>query len=272
MPTIKTDRLEPYVPKRVHIAPVGFEVDRVVQPILRMRGEVVYLIANVEDDDQAQVFRDRVTEQLHAKRIDFEIQRAPIFDLYETAGLMARLIRKHARDRVYINVSSGSKIQALAGVLSTMLVSGEGLRVTPYYAEAERYAPPEGKPISTGCTNIRELPRLQLQAPSYETKVAISILASGSKSKTELAIELAKRKVLDPAKLNPGGEPKDEASRVSLQTAADLRIVRRLQEWGFVEVTRRGKKSMVALTEEGSSAAKLYGSTGDPAFPSIALV
>jgi hypothetical protein len=266
MPSIRKVPLVPYVPRRVHIAPVGFEVDRIVEPVLRMRGEALHLIAHTAEEDQGLVFQRQIARRLKEYEITPLIHRAPAFDLYSTIALIARLIRDHRRDEVFVNISSGSKVQALAGVLAAMLVEEEGLRAVPYYAAAERYSPPKGKPISTGCASITELPRLQLRAPPHEVKCALSVLLHGELSKTDLAVALAKQGIFSREHLTDDWKPRSNASRVSLQAAVDVRVVRRLQEWGFATTNRRGTKSLVALTEGGRAAAEFYSSTGDPAF------
>ncbi len=253
----------PHVRQRIHIAPVGFEVDRVVQPILRMRGELAYIVANLPAEDQASTFRTEVLRQLKARRVKTKVCHAEIFDLYTTIRLILHLLRRHRQEDSFVNVSSGSKVQAIAGLIAAMLAQHEGISVTPYYAEAEAYVPPAGKPISEGCTNIREMPRLHLQTPSSDLIVALEILGEKPMTKSALAIRLAKRAILDSSKLAEDGTPKDESSRVSLQVAADQRVIRRLLEWDFASVKRSGNKAIVTLTDDGRAASSLYSATDE---------
>ena len=129
----------PYVSRRVHIAAVGFEVDRVVEPIIQMRGEFAILFANLEGEDLAKAFREQVLARLRASRIQTLVVRAPIFDLYATTQAILQAIRDHREDRVSVNVSSGSKVQALSGYIATSLARSEGIPAEAYYAEPQKY-------------------------------------------------------------------------------------------------------------------------------------
>ena len=117
---------------------MGFEVDRVVEPIIQMRGEFAILFANLEGEDLAKAFREQVLARLRASRIQTLVVRAPIFDLYATTQAILQAIRDHREDRVSVNVSSGSKVQALSGYIATSLARSEGIPAEAYYAEPQR--------------------------------------------------------------------------------------------------------------------------------------
>ena len=51
--------------KRIHIAPVGFEVDRIVIPATVNKADKVYLLVhNKKDEDKAGPYIDRVISEL----------------------------------------------------------------------------------------------------------------------------------------------------------------------------------------------------------------
>jgi len=55
---------------RVHIAPVGFEVDRIVIPAEQMRADKVWLLIHENpSEDKARPFIDRVQKQLKKSKI-----------------------------------------------------------------------------------------------------------------------------------------------------------------------------------------------------------
>jgi Domain of unknown function (DUF6293)/DUF6293 C-terminal winged helix domain len=248
----------PFVSRRVHVAAVGFEVDRVAEPIIRMRGELAILIANLASEDLAARFRDRILERLRRARIETEVVRAPIFDLYSTTQETLRVLRAHAADRVYVNVSSGSKVQALSGYIATSLARAEGVPVEAYYAEPEGYAPTSGQPLSHGFRQAFSVPSLTVRTPSPALREAMELLEAGPLAKLDLAISLAREGILDASRLGSTGRPRDDASRVSLQTAIDVKVIRPLADWGFIRTDRVGKSLRVSLTEEGKLGLRLY--------------
>jgi hypothetical protein len=248
----------PYVPKRVHIAAVGFEVDREAEPIIQMRGELAILFANAGGEDLARAFRDQVLDRLRRAHIQASVVRTPIFDLYATTQAILHAIRDHREDRVYVNVSSGSKVQALSGYIATSLARSEGLIAEAYYAEPQSYSPTEGEPLSRGFQSAFVVPSLTLQTPTGPCRSAMESLEAGPLSKVELALRLAKLGILDASRLDASGHPRDDASRVSLQSSLDSKVVRPLAAWGFVVTTPIGRSVRVSLTEAGRLALRLY--------------
>lgn len=244
------------------MAPVGFEIDRVAEPIIRMRGELAILLANSEGQDVAGTFRGRVQDKLTRARIPSEVVRAPIFDFYATTEAILQIFRARREDGLYFNLSSGSKVQALSGYMAANIARAEGIDVEPYYAEPAKYAPTEEEPLSTGFVRAFSVPRLAVRIPGSAPRAALRILSDGPVSKLALAVQLARRGVLDPERLDSKGRPRDDASRVSLQTALDSRVIRPLTEWGFVSTERVGKRIRVRLTDEGKLATRLYPAPG----------
>ena len=50
---------------RVHIAPVGFEIDRIIIPAKKMRADKVYLIGHSNlSEDKARPFLDKIRKTL----------------------------------------------------------------------------------------------------------------------------------------------------------------------------------------------------------------
>ncbi|MCG3780147.1 MAG: hypothetical protein JW390_50002 [Nitrosopumilus sp.] len=62
--TMKSDLIK----KRVHVAPVGFEIDRVVKPAVVMEAHMVYLIVDQNvSRDKSTKFQDEIIKQLKRK-------------------------------------------------------------------------------------------------------------------------------------------------------------------------------------------------------------
>ena len=56
---------------RVHIAPVGFEIDRIIVPAVKMRADKVWLIGHSNlSEDKARPFLNKIKKTLEAKNIE----------------------------------------------------------------------------------------------------------------------------------------------------------------------------------------------------------
>lgn len=261
MPTIKTIEDAPHARIRVHIAPIGFEEDRILLPVKKLRAEKVILISNELAYEKAKKFYDVVRKQLELANIDVELRRAPIFQLEQSMKLFSDIISEYKEEQLFINISSGSKIQALAGYISAMAAKAEGIQVTLYYVEPEKYTEdPPKNPISHGCKRILPLPIFPLLSPSKEIQYAISLLKVKPYSKLELAIGLAKQGYFS-KDLLAGEEtkPKNEKARVSLQNTVDSRIVQPLLREKYATTDKVGRRIMISLTNLGEEASHLYG-------------
>jgi hypothetical protein len=99
---------------RVHIAPVGFEVDRIVLPASNMRADRVWLIIHSDSiDDAGQPFSKLISERLEKDQIEFKMEYADRTDLFDTLRVLRRIILKEKNNAILVNVSVGSKIKQL---------------------------------------------------------------------------------------------------------------------------------------------------------------
>src|SRR5579864_6987817 len=115
---------------RIHIVPVGFEFLRVTEPLIRMQADKVYLVTYQEDDNATKFFA-KIKKELSQKYRHIKVEEVfiDIWDLYECIQKFREIILLEKGNHVYINVSTGTKITAIAGMLSCMLWDA-----VPYYA------------------------------------------------------------------------------------------------------------------------------------------
>lgn len=260
MQTESTIQGSPYAPTRVHIAPIGFEEDRIVLPAKQLKAEKVILVANELAHEKASGFYEAVKARLEKDGIDYDIVRAPIFQLEANMKLFSDLIKEHSKEQLFINISSGSKIQALAGYISAMAAKSEGIQVTIYYVEPEKYTEdPPVSPISHGCRRILALPIFPLPSPTKEIRFAMTVLQKKTCSKLELAIELARGGLFD-KKLLDGSQSKpiNEKARIGLQNSVDAKVIQPLLREKYAKTEKTGRKVMVSLTELGEEASHLF--------------
>ena len=112
MDTIHT--MKSMVNQRIHIAPVGFEIDRIVLPAVEMKADLVYLV--VHDNlsaDKAQEHHTEIQKQLKKKKIKTETVYANRLKLFDIIKVVKDIIQENRKDSFYVNVASGSKIHAI---------------------------------------------------------------------------------------------------------------------------------------------------------------
>ena len=142
------------VPRKVHIVPVGYEVERVVRPIDYLAAEKVYLI--IEKDKADNSFMKSIQDKLRAIRgLKFEVKKVEDFwDYEENMAMFCRLTYEeiHIKDNsVWINLSSGSKLHSTIGLTVAQmfgLVKGRQ-KATPYYIKAADYRKNSNKEFET---------------------------------------------------------------------------------------------------------------------------
>jgi hypothetical protein len=230
---------------RVHIAPVGHEPpERVTTPLINYRADKVYLVSHLTDSKEAAENVRIIHATLKKSLASCEIQnvRTDIWNLFSCLETCREICSAESKSHVYTNVSTGSKIIAIAGMLSCMLWGGH-----PYYAEID-YASKKFK-------RTDDLPVYKISQPSRELLQVISMIGEhgGVLSKKELiGILQAGDHPLIPSY---GADASKSAPHSRLRA-----IIGPLEsEWGFVEVKAKGRRSEVTLTEQGKSALRIFG-------------
>jgi Family of unknown function (DUF6293) len=254
---------------RVHIAPIGFEVERVTEPILRERADRVYLLTR-QESDAARPFVEEVVRRLERspRPIDVRLRRTTIWDVFGAlAELRAIFAEEHRLDRrapevipIRVNVSTGTKITAIAGTLACMLWKGE-----PYYAQVSKawYSglTPRVRPVNDIVSRVDPVAVYELRSPSPDLVQVLEALRrrGGELRKRELIRELG----LD--------RPTESTGRLLSPQAQHSRLRSRLEplegRWGFVSTDFRGARGRVRLTDQGRLALALFGTPEPPAAP-----
>lgn len=243
---------------RVHISPVGFDpADRVAGPLLHLRADKVYLLSKGKDDlasskkaEVMQILKAHPHIEVHEVYVD-------IFDLFCCLEKFREIFQKEKGNHIHVNVSTGSKILSIAGMLACMLWKG-----APYYAKLD-YESESGKggPTAVRIIDTRQiketefLPVYQINMPSEQSLKVLGIIASRPSeriSKKELIEELQELKII----------PSFQASQSRNAPHSRLRAILDPLEthWQFVTVEARGRRSEVSLTHQGKSALRIFGS------------
>ena len=238
-----------YARLRVHIAPLGFEVDRIVLPAVKMKADKVWiLIDNDSKQDKAKSYLIDIKAQLKQEKIDFEVLKLNRLNLFSTIRAIRQIIEEEKQHSYYVNVSSGSKIQAVACTMATMMFN-ENNNLFPYYVEPEKYFPFKGKPQSTGMKHILDLPQYDIQIPDQKLIKTLNIIDAhnGRISKKDLADITDKSSLIE---IGAKEENYEQARFASL----DKNIIHPLKDrWGLITEEKIGRTRWLILTEEGKN-------------------
>lgn len=227
--------------ERVHIAPLGYEYDRIVLPILNQKADRAILI-DYRNDEQRPPYHEQVRDDLRDANVTVENREADIFSLHDSIGTVARLIRENSRHQVYVNLASGSKVMAIGGMIGCM---AEG--ATPYYVRADDYKFDGQEPLSRGIKETFALPAYPVEQPTSEhIQILRALRDNGPLSKGEL-IDLGQHESL------PFVEKSETDSRRGKYRTLEARVTDPLEQSGYVTLETVGRRTLVEITESGQS-------------------
>ena len=235
---------------RIHIAPVGYEIDRIVMPAKKLRADkVILLVHDKPNEDKATKFYQKISEQLGKLNIESVIEyhnRTALFAIIKT---VKELILQEKGNIISVNLASGSKVQAIGCMMASMMFNDDD-NVNPFYVEAKEYLGFSGKPMSKGIKEIEHIPTYEIQKPEDKHIQALKIVVdnNGRISKKDMAkIAVAQKLIIINA------ENESQATFASL----DKNIISVLENrWGFVKVNKIGRTRWIEITEEGKHAAE----------------
>ena len=236
---------------RVHIAPVGFEIDRIVIPAKKLKADKVWLLVHDNpSEDKATPFTEEIKKHFKKLKIKFEIEYADRLDLFAIIKSVREIIDKEKENEVYVNVASGSKIHAIACMMACMIFN-DRKNLKPFYAEAETYAGFKGKQQSTGVKALKSLPSFEIHMPKPELIRALKMIQEhdGKISKKEMAQIAEDEKLIV---VNAREENLSQARFASL----DQNIIQPLYEWNFVTIEKIGRTRWIRITQEGENITK----------------
>jgi len=235
---------------RVHIAPVGFEIDRIVLPAKQMKADKIWLLVHDKpNEDKATPFVEKIQKQLKKEKINVVKEHHNRLDLFQIIKTVKKIIEDENENNIYVNLASGSKIQAIACMMACMMFN-ERKNVVPFYVEADKYLGFEGKQLSTGIKNVMEVPTYEIKTPEAKHVHALKIIKDrgGKITKKEMA-ELADKNGL--ITVNAEKENFTQARFASL----DQNIIQPLMEkWNFIEIEKIGRNRWIKITKDGINA------------------
>jgi len=244
---------------RVHISPVGFEIDRVVLPAIKLKADRVWLlIHNNPYDDKGSPFTTKIKNKLQEEKIECLEESADRKDLFDTLRALRTIILKEKENNIMVNVSTGSKIQSIASMMACMMFRDIGT-IKPYYAEPKRYrsiSDVQDEQETEGLNRIMSLPDYRIEIPSKNLIKSLELINNEKRG------NLTKKRLMDLALgenlIQVGKNKKNKDT--SAYMALDTHILGPLQKWNFVTIEKSGKRRIVSLSEDGKNALKFLNS------------
>lgn len=228
----------PTVPLRVHLVPVGYEVKRVTEPLIRLKADRAYLFTFTATDSAKKYWADvHRTLQSEYKSIEVRDRFEDVWDFHRVLALYGSIIREEnaSGNLVFVNVSTGTKITAMVGLLSSMFWS-----TTSYYARTSYGGGTEV------VHDIAFLPLLRFDVlPREARQVLLDLKRQGRPiPKEELIRSLRKLELL----------PTEQALSLPATYRRVDGLLAPLIERGFAQITGHGRASRIQLTDEGRAA------------------
>ena len=248
---------------RIHVAPVGFEVDRIVLPAINMKADRVWLIVhNKAHEDKGDRFVRTIQSKLKDARIDCLLAQADRIDLFDILRTLRIIFLREKGNSISVNVSVGSKIQAIASMMACMMFKDLAM-IKPYYVVPERYnsslLKQEDKQETEGVKDVIGLPEYKIEIPSERLIRCLDIIDARAGSKItkrelkDLAIEHNLIHI-DDKKISSGGSKgyTDQAGYMAL----NKNLIEPLLDWRFITESKVGSHHVISLTSDGKHALK----------------
>lgn len=245
---------------RVHVAPVGFEVDRIVIPAIQMKADRVWLITHSNPSvDKGHQFLTSIQGKLKQARIECLQTEADRTELFDTLRALRIIILKEKGNSILVNVSVGSKIQAIASMMACMMFKDIA---KPYYVVPERYTSSlakEEKQETEGVKKVIPMPEYKIELPDEKLIRCMAIINQRTNSeitKHDLKDLAKERNLIHVAeKKIPGNKrTKEKYSDQSDYMSLNKTLIEPLRDWRFITETKIGTHHIISLTDDGKHA------------------
>ena len=235
--------------KRIQIAPVGFEIDRVVIPAKKEKAEKVYLMVhkNITEANYAvhKKYYTLIQKKLKAAKIETELVYCDWKNIEEITRVARDLILKETGNEIAINLASGSKNHAI-GLDRACMTFRKRDNIHPFYPEAKNYRAvkyPEQQ--ASGVKQIKQVPIHRIIVPEPELIEALRIIKDNS---TDIPLHKGKKGV---KKKDLATAYFGDSSKVNL-TKLQRNITQKLEKtWRAIEIIQVGQSDWISLNREG---------------------
>jgi hypothetical protein len=227
---------------RVHLAAVGFEVERLYQPLVSMHAEIaILLMRSWTDRPRALETLQQVTRLLKQKHIRTESVSCDLWDTNDVVNTIGGIMSAVPAHDYYFNASTGPKPSCIAGVLAASFWP-----VKTYYVAAD-YGRPGVRWDED--RHVKGPPKfftaLSTEGPDAAAMAVMTQLVTRGEPvrKKDLIEAMTKEGLI-------GAASQRASSPQALHGQVDS-ILWRLEKWGFVRLAGHGKALRISLTEHG---------------------
>ena len=235
--------------KRIQIAPVGFEIDRVVIPAKKEKAEKVYLMVhkNITEANYAvhKKYYTLIQKKLKAAKIETELVYCDWKNIEEITRVTRDLILKEADNEIAINLASGSKNHAI-GLDRACMTFRKRDNIHPFYPEAKNYrAVKYPCQQSSGVKQIKQIPIHRIIVPEPELIEALKIIEQNGR---DIPMHKGKKGI---KKKDLAAAYFGDSSKVNL-TKLQRNVTQKLEKtWRAIEIIQVGQSDWISLTNEG---------------------
>lgn len=246
------------VEQRLHLMPLGYEYDRIVEAADQQQADFVILLdyqqtdaAKEDDDIVAPEYHDDIREDLKERGIGVATVPCDLFDLYESLGTIAEIATAFEDHNVHVNLASGSKVTAIGGMIACMATGAR-----PYYVSAKDYAGGTKKPVAGNIGEIYELSKYPIQPPEPQQISCLEhIVDEGPVAKKRL-IEHGENTELPFVAYYDASGVKDEVR--GKYRRLQSQIIEPLLEQEYITIQERGRHQFVEATESGKNTVEAF--------------
>lgn len=251
----------------VHIIPMGYEIDRAVKPLEKMRANRAYLLYTKDGFGRkkylsATHFIPVVRERLECLGIEVIAREGDPSDPLPLLSTISNIIVQEKREKniVYVNMSSSGKLTAVSATLAAMY---HNVKVYYVHVDGGFYKSKKdffehgfsivGVPAYTILTNFT------VDMPSgAKSAFLVELYGRGEMTMTDISRMIRENRLKGFEDLNEdiGGKRRTASN---LLVRINRGILDELQRNGYVQVEKKGRKKVITITDKGKYAACLIG-------------
>lgn len=243
------------VSERVHVAPLGIEHDRIVEPPAEHGADRVVLLRYLPSSLRDQLLTEDVEATLADHGIACEFRDAEIRDLFDAIAAFGLIIQDHADDQVFVNLASGDKVTAIGAMIACM-ADGDA---QPYHVEAEEHGSRQ-PPAPRGVRSIDTVPSYHIERPENQHIAVMAHVAEAETTTADGQPYRIKRELFEFGETAglPFMEEFDGDTDAGKFRRLDAHVLGPLTERGYLEVREVGTQRRVLLTEDGRNTLRAF--------------
>jgi transcription elongation factor Elf1 len=255
----------------VHIIPLGHEIDRAVQPFEKYKADRVYILAVMHNSaldklmlEKQRDYVKKVKTRLESKSIEVISINVDMFDLKEVMKNVSSIILKEKKKNniININMSACGRLTSVGVTLAAMVH-----QVNVYYVHADHYSSSEEQIKEHGisrCESLKITPihNFKIMMPDDVSKMLLSELAlKPDGMKNDDIFRVLKEKRVQGFEELPDDMDRYErrSKKRNLIMLLNKRYLDKLEDMGYIQREKVGRKTITILTEAGQYIAHVSG-------------